>query len=591
MSTSNRNVRLGIVYRSNIIQEEVLDRRIDVSVGLRAGSTVQVSPKDHPDFPDNLEVLILEGNQYYLVVPSDPTARIGLRGAAASETRMVRGKRCIPVEGVAGGSLVVGDVSIMFQFVRGDTTPTITRDRTVLRIGLVFDERLISDRIFPDVRSVTIGTDKSHSVVLPEEDYQGPPIRFVNNKDGSVTMRAPANMKVRVAVDGSPMELKELQQKGKARQEGNDVVCHLGLGTRGRATMGAHTVLFQVVKQSITVPVAPPKSMLKRLTGPFMTDPVWSISFLVAFLLISSIVGQAALFQKTTGKYLAKSKEDEDLAHSTYEVLVEQKEEEKPEPEKETVDIKSDEAKKAEEKEVVKDTKKAPDKVADKAPAEKPQSTGKTVDPEEVKRNAREAIQKNTIAGAFGGAGGATKLFGEAAEGEEGTVTAKTFGGDAKGEGEGEGGPGKGLKLEGGNKGGGTMEKVATGKPKGFGERKTDDTKVVAEKEEKKVNISLHSDELGGSGEAKADVGKVISRKNSAVQRCYEAALRDNPDEGGKVKVSFTVGTAGTVTDVSVSGASGAFSECIKNKFMGIRGLPILAAPQSFNQAYVFSKN
>ena len=106
MSTSNRNVRLGIVYRSNIIQEEVLDRRIDVSVGLRAGSTVQVSPKDHPDFPDNLEVLILEGNQYYLVVPSDPTARIGLRGAAASETRMVRGKRCIPVEGVAGGSLV-----------------------------------------------------------------------------------------------------------------------------------------------------------------------------------------------------------------------------------------------------------------------------------------------------------------------------------------------------------------------------------------------------------------------------------------------------------------------------------------------------
>ena len=96
---------------------------------------------------------------------------------------------------------------------------------------------------------------------------------------------------------------------------------------------------------------------------------------------------------------------------------------------------------------------------------------------------------------------------------------------------------------------------------------------------------------MGGTGEAKADVAKVISRKNSAVQRCYEAALRDNPDEGGKVKVSFTVGTAGTVTDVSVSGASGGFSECIKNKFMGIRGLPLLAAPQSFNQAYVFSKN
>ena len=96
---------------------------------------------------------------------------------------------------------------------------------------------------------------------------------------------------------------------------------------------------------------------------------------------------------------------------------------------------------------------------------------------------------------------------------------------------------------------------------------------------------------MGGEGEGKGDVAKVIARKNSAVQSCYEKALRDNPDEGGKVKVSFTVGTAGTVTDVSVSGASGSFADCIKGKFMSIRGLPVLTSPQSFNQSYVFSKN
>ena len=97
--------------------------------------------------------------------------------------------------------------------------------------------------------------------------------------------------------------------------------------------------------------------------------------------------------------------------------------------------------------------------------------------------------------------------------------------------------------------------------------------------------------EMGGEGEGKSDIAKVIARKNSAVQQCYEKALRDDPEVGGKVKVSFTVGTAGTVTDVNVSGASGVFADCIKGKFMAIRGLPIISSPQSFNQSYVFSKN
>ncbi len=594
MSTNNRNVRLGIVYRGSIIQEELLDRRIDVTVGIRPGSTIQVSPKLHPDFPDNFELLLLDGGQYYLVAPQDPSARISLRGtAAASEARTIRGKRCVPVEGVAGGSLVVGDVTVMFQFVRADTTPTVTRDRTVLRIGLVYDERLISDTIFPDTKAVTIGNDKNNTIVLPLEDYQGPSIAFVNNKDGSATLRAPVNLKVRVAIDGSPMELKDLLQKGKARQEGNDVVCHLPLGTRGRAVMDKHTVLFQVVKQTLTVPVMPPKSGLQRAVGVFSNDPTWSISFLVAILLIGAVVGQAILFQSTTGKYLGKQKSEEELAHNTYEVQVEQKEEEKPKEEeeekKDTVDVVPDEVKAKKAEKETKPDKKA-DAKADK-PADKPESTGKTVDPEEAKRNARAAVQKTTIAGAFGSAGAATKLF-AAGEGDDGTVVAKTFGGDGGGD-KGEGGPGGSqLKLAAAGGGGGTLEKVKGG-AKGFGDRKTDVAKVDAgDKQEVAVKIKLSSGGVeGGDGESRGEVAKVISRKNSAVQQCYERALRDNPDEGGKVKVSFTVGTAGTVTDVSVSGASGGFADCIKNKFTAIRGLPLLASPQSFNQSYVFSKN
>lgn len=107
---------------------------------------------------------------------------------------------------------------------------------------------------------------------------------------------------------------------------------------------------------------------------------------------------------------------------------------------------------------------------------------------------------------------------------------------------------------------------------------------------ELKPNVISNGD-LRGSGDAKVAVSKVLKSKGSAVRQCYEQALRNNPDEGGEVKVSFTVDTAGTVTEVNISGAAGGFAGCIRGKFMGIRGLPLLPAPQSFTQSYVFNQN
>ena len=594
MSTANRNVRLGVVYRGSIVHEEVLDRRIDVTVGLRAGSTVQIPAKQFPDFPDSIELLAIEGNQYYMLVPSDPTAKISVRGTTQQAAAMtVRGKRAIAVEQAAGGSLSVGDVTIMYQFVRADSTPTMTRESNVLRVGLVYEERLISDRVFATEKKVSIGNQKNLSIVLPDEDYQGPSALFTNNKDGSYTLRAPATMKIRVATDGGPLELKELLAKAKARQDGNDVIVHLPLGTRGRIVMGQHTVLFQVIKQTVTVPMFPPKTLGQRLIGPFIGEPTWTISFLGAFLLIGAIVGQALLFQNSTGKYLDKAKAEDEVAHGPIEIQIEQKEEVKPdEPEKPTVDIVPENVKdKAEDKKKPEKDDKKPDKAEKPDNAPKPESTGKTVDPEEAKRNAREAVVKNSVAGALVGANGAaTKLFADSGD-EGGTVTAK-FGG-AAGDSE-SGGPGKGgLQIEGGGHGGGTMEKVK-GKGGGFGERKTDVAKVDApEKKEPVAAVKLSGldGDDGGDGSSKGDIAKKVASKAGAVKACYEAALRDNPDVSGKVKVSFTVGTAGTITDVTVSGADGNFKDCIEGKFKAIRGLPILPSPKQFNQSFVFTKS
>ena len=595
---TSRVLRIGVVWRSQVVAERVLDRRVDVTVGSRPDSTVNVISKDYPGFPSNVPVAIVHNGQYHVVLPSDPAHKLVLRGGPPgsegvdkSQVKTVNGLRIFPIEVFTGGSVSMGDLIVMFQFVRGDAVPTVTREETVLRIGLVHEDRLLSDEIFHGAKPVTIGVGPTKTISLPDVDYKdakgapGPDATFTFDKNANKFRgKIPKESQFRLAIDGQPLvDNKDIAGKsGAIKQEGDFLVFDLPLKARGRCTMGPYTVLFQVIKQSVTVPTFARRSLLAKLASPFLADSTWTLSLLGAIVLVGSIVGQAMIFHKTTGRFLDKASAEEELAHTTFEVVIEEKEEPK-EEDKPVVDIMSDKAKEETKKEIEKEKK--PDKKQ-----EKPESVGKTVDPEQKMRNAREAVVKNTVAGALVGANGAaTKLF---ADGEgEGTVQAK-FGGD--GGGETAGGPGAGgLKIEGGGGGGGTMEKVK-GKGGGFGERQSDVAKVDAPVKKEPVaavKLSGLDGDDGGDGSGKGDIAKKIAGRAAAVKACYEAALRDNPDVSGKVKVSFTVGTAGTITDVTVSGAEGNFRDCIEGKFKSIRGLPILPAPKQFNQSFVFTKS
>ncbi len=577
---TNRVLRVGVVFRGQVLAERVLDRRVDVTVGTRADCTVNISSKDHPEFPASLLVATLYRDTYHLVLPEDANVQVNLRGGPAGsqgfdEKQVVRvkEKRLLPFEAFTGGSIAIGDIILMFQFVRSDSVPTKTHEETVLRIGLVHESRLLSDKIFQAGQTIRVGNEKRDSIILDEDDYKGSSAVFKVGHDNKVSIHLPKGAGLRMAGAAAPMDEAEAIRQGVARRQGDGLDLMVGLKTRGRASLGPYTLLFQVVRRTMTVPVMPRKSLFGQMLNPLMNDPVWSVSFLVSFVLVGSVVAQAIIFQATTGRYLKRQFLEEYQALGTYEVLVEEKEELKP-----VVDIKSEKAKEEEKKEIEEEVKKKPEK-------KKPESLGKTIDPEERKRQARKAIAKNTIAGAFMNGAASTKLFAEGGEGD-GVVVAKTFGG---GDGDGDQ-PMKGLDIKGGG-GGGTVEKVHTGRRKGFGERDKLKTKVSKNKTEKKISISLSAGSLDGSGQGKSGVARVIARKNSAVRRCYEAALRQNPGLTGKVKVRFTVGTAGTITSVSVLGASGGFASCIKGKFSRIRGLPLLPSPQSFSQSYVFTKS
>ena len=583
---TNRVLRIGVVYRGHVVAERVLDRRIDVSIGTRSDCTVQVNGTDYPDFPAQVAVAVVQAGAYHIVVPPDPAHAITLRGGPAGaadggkqQSVLVRGVKCLPAEPFNGGSLALGDVIVMFQFVRGDSVPTITRERTVLRVGLVHDARLLSDQVFELGHPVSIGPGKRDTLVLPDVDYKGQAAVFYGAKNANnFDVKLPKDCLLKVAINGVPMDLAELVSKKHVSQQGDTLHLKLPIKSRGRASLGPYTLLFQVIRQSVTVPAMPRKTLAGQIFGSLWADSAWTVSLAISFLLFGSIVAQAQIYYETHTKFMQRAQEEEERQQSIYDVQVEEKEEPKPEEKKPEVDILSDKAKAEQEKE--KDEKKP-----EKPKEVKPQSAGKQLNPDEIKAQARQRVERDTVAGAF-----KTKFFQEAGEGEAGDVVARTFSGSGEGADD-AAGVGSGVKLAAGSgAGGGTVEKVNAGKSGGFGDRDQDAAKTEIKKKEEIVQVILKTGGMDGDGEGKTEIARVIQRKNSAVQRCYEQALRENPDISGKVKVTFTVGMAGTITDVSVSGAQGSFEDCIKSKFTSIRGLPNLPSPQTFSQSYIFQK-
>ncbi len=580
-SPQARNVRIGIAWRGRIVHEEILDRRIDVGVGLRAGSTIQLSAKQCPEAPEHVEFLTLHDGRYFLTVPADPHACVSLRGAPEPrQPQRVDGRRLLQVDDVPGGSLQIGDLTLLFQFVQADVAPQVTREQIVLRLGLVHDERLISDRAFADARRVTVGCDKNLDIVLPDDDYQGPPVAFTRNRAGDFALALPAGraikQELRVALAATPMAESELLAKGLATLHRGVLTCPLRLGARGRVTLGAHTLLFQVVKQSVTLPAPRARAWQERVMAPLLHEPIWTTSLLAAVLLVGALVGQSLLYERSKGQFLSKVTPDEMPDTHLIEIDIPQI---VPPPAKVAL---GDPQPVNEPAPLEPPTHAEPRKARADAHLDRtqPRTAG---DPAERSPRALE----NTVAQAlFDRSGASVKLFQEDPAAE--TRAARSFGNPAE---DVTGGPGHpGLVIEGMPGAGRTVERIVA-KKTDLGPRDDD---VIKTRPLVKVDKPIAFKPLEGPDDGdgmKDQIARKIASRAQSVKACYEAALRDNPDVSGKIRVNFTVGTAGTVTDVQVSGAQGGLAECIEGKFRAIRGLPILVEAKAFNQTFLLQKD
>lgn len=454
----------------------------------------------------------------------------------------------------------------------------------VLRVGLVHGDRLICDRAFTD-RKVTIGPEKRADLVL-DEDYGGPSVRFVRQSDGSVSVTAPRVANLRLARgQHAPADAGQLLASGVADQQGDTVTVIAPVGSRGRLVMGPYMLLFQVVRRRVRVPVLPNRGLVKRLTGAIVADPVWSACLAMSMLLVGSLAAQAILFHRTTNVYLQHARAPEDVPHERpieyIEVVAE-------------VEPPADTPALAPTTPVEPAPKATPDPVKPKPTkptlrAKKPDPRPDSDDITERDRDARtvkEEVARKTIAGAFDTTVAGTKLF--ASDDASGAATQGTVFGNERADTD---GPSAMVVRPNGGGGSVVLEKVKTSRPKW--DRTSGHVASTGTKKVEKI-IDVRLSPIKGTAdkpENKNRIVSVIRRKNGAVRRCYESALRSNAGLSGKVQVWFMVGMAGTVTQVRVTGADGDFGDCIARKFKAIRGLPQLSAPASFTQSYVFTRD
>jgi len=93
---------------------------------------------------------------------------------------------------------------------------------------------------------------------------------------------------------------------------------------------------------------------------------------------------------------------------------------------------------------------------------------------------------------------------------------------------------------------------------------------VVVARRPPSVTFAPDPDEPTAPGCDGAAIARQVKRNLTAIQRCYEDAIKRAPGLQGKVTVRFTVGTDGRITDVEIDEDtvhSGALASCIERRF------------------------
>lgn len=469
----------------------------------------------------------------------------------------------------------------------------------VLRIGLFQNNRIIEERLLRTPSPVTIGSDfKKNTFVVPASDLPKSQVVF-DFKGGAYILTITQGMTGRVKVGDSIETLQELISKGKAKKAGSSYTLKLPPNAQGRLSIGEATLLFQFV--------APPPPRPKPVLPASMRGG-WIQGLdriLVASTSITAVLFIGFVVFLEMKEWPVELERQQLIQDRFVQILVED-EPELPEPEPVEVET-SDEG----EGEPVEDapSEPAPSKDPPKeAPSEEPAGDESDNEPKsadelarleaERKRRLAEQVQNKTILGQIGAvstdgsSGGLVDVLSEGAGKtsmddafagstgiKTGVVGAEKSGLRSSGS---SGAEGVGSAVGGVKLGKSDSAKKAA---KGVGTGTKKAARVKA-----RVNIKGPTKTIGGKLDGNS-ISRVLKRKQSAFQKCYERELKKNPKAGGKVVVMFVIGSAGRVTSSKATADSvgGGVGQCIANTVKRLRFPRPKGGDVTVSKSFVFS--
>lgn len=416
----------------------------------------------------------------------------------------------------------------------------------ILRIGIVHEGRIIEERLLKKRGDVTVGSSPKCTFILPianlPESY-----RLFLYERGRYSLRFTAGMTGKISVGDRLAQLSELKDSNLVRRSGNYFLLPLDESSRGRLLFGEVSLLFQFVVPpppipKLELPAAAKGGILSRIDTPLF------LALMVSLILQAGGVGGVQYWWKTVGQFQVKKAKPYADAYELLKAEVERRM--PPEQPKAQAAGAGEGEGTAEEA--------GTEEVAETKATQRPQrSAGNAESAEEQYRKKLAKVRNTTILRHLGAYGSGPDAI-QGAGVEHGSAAARlTSAWDTRGvEVAGAGAPPSGFRAGppgGGSGQGTTYEKL--GRDEMGPTRPAAQVAGGAREEEIKVRIreGTLGDQTGIGRIDKAAVESVFRRRMSAIRVCYERSLKVNPDVQGKVTIRFTIGRAGTITDIQVT--------------------------------------
>lgn len=457
----------------------------------------------------------------------------------------------------------------------------------VLRIGVIQGGKIVEERIIRKRETVTVGaSEKNHFVV--QAPGLGSRFELFQLVGDDYILNFTEDMRGRVGLAGGVQELDELRRSGGARKAHGYYQVKLTENSRGKIVLGDTQLLFQFV---VPPPVQPRPQLPAAVVGGFLAGIDWLFT---AFVMFSFMTHFGFIV------YLENADWPVEPTIATVPDRVAELIFNEPEPPREPEEVEVDqETEEVEETEVAEvEQPRRTERSSSSSSSSRSSGPSSGSGQSQADADARLAVEQaqqqveNLLIGALGQGGSfADVLRDGAATGNSQDLMAQAQGVGVAASAEGgtlrERGGGGGLGAAGQGLGG---LQARTGQA---GQQQQEGQAVVERRIRGRIDVGGLEDESGAGAFDSNLVVRALRLRQSAIQRCYERELRNNPTLNGRVVARFTIQETGTVSGASATEnttGSPAVASCVINVVRGLRFNPgPEGGPVTYSFPFVFA--